>query len=108
MAPSRCRRQLGRQEDGRRAVGAADNADGSRLRAGEAQDDRPEERQIDAQLCRRAQQQALGIGQQGAEVCHGAHTQEDQRRIQTGLDADVQKISSRPPSWMISVRKCVP
>ena len=39
-----------------------------------------------------AQQQALGVGDQGAEVGHGAHAHEDQAGIDAQLDAQIQHI----------------
>ena len=86
------RGELVGQEDGRRAVRAADDADGSGLRAGEAEADGAEEGDEHAQLSRSAEQQALRICDQGAEVGHGADAHEDEGRVQTGLDADVEDI----------------
>ena len=86
------RSELVGQEDSRRAVCAADDADGSGLRAGEAEADRAEEGDEHTQLRSRTEQQALRICDQGAEVGHGADAHEDQGRIQTGLDADVENI----------------
>ena len=74
------------------AVGAADDADGAGLRAGEAQQAAAHIGQEDAQLSRSAQQQALGIGDQGSEVGHGAHAHEDQARIDAKLYAQVQNV----------------
>ena len=41
----------------------------------------------DAQLGGRAQQQGLGVGDEGTEVRHSAHAHEDQAGIDTQLDA---------------------
>ena len=54
--------QTGGQEDGGGAVRAADDADGSGLGAGKAQQHAAQEGNEHAQLCGSAQQQALGIG----------------------------------------------
>ena len=80
------------QEDGRRAVCAADDADGSSFLAGEAEADGAEEGDEHAQLRCSAEQQALRVRDQGAEVSHGADAHEDQGRVQTSLDADVEDI----------------
>src|SRR5699024_4949690 len=84
--------QAGGQEDGRGAVGAADDADGSGVVAGEAQDHGADVGDEDAQLGGRAQEQAFGVGEQGAEIGHGADAHEDQRRVHAGLDADVEDV----------------
>ena len=47
----------------------------------------------DAQLRGCAQQQALGIGDQGAEVSHGTYAHEDEAGIDAQLDAQVQDIN---------------
>ena len=85
-------RELVRQEDGRRAVRAADDADGRGLRAGEAEADGAKERDENAELRSSAEKQALRVRDQGTEVCHCADAHEDQRRIQAGLDADVEDV----------------
>ena len=74
------------------AVRAADDADGSGLGAGKAQQHAAQEGNEHAQLCGSAQQQALGIAKQGAKVGHGAHAHEDQAGVQGGLDADIEDI----------------
>ena len=84
--------QLRGEEDGGGAVGAADDTDGSALGAGEAQENRAEESGEHAQLSGSAQQQALGVGQQGAKVSHGAYAHENQAGVQACLDADVEDI----------------
>ncbi len=48
--------------------------------------------QEDAQLGGCAQQQALGVGDQGAEVGHGAHAHEDEAGIDAQLDAQIQHV----------------
>ena len=40
----------------------------------------------------RAQQQALGVGNQGAEVGHSAHAKENQAGINAQLDAEIQVV----------------
>ena len=86
------RSELVGQEDGRRAVCAADDADGSGLRAGEAEADRAEEGDKHAQLGCCAEEQALRVCDQGTKVSHRADAHEDEGRIQTGLDADVEDV----------------
>ena len=95
------------QEDGRGAVSAADDADGSSLGTGEAnhqvgsqaeeavqgiQGNSTQESHEHTQLSGSAQQQGLGIRQQGAEVSHGADTHEDQTGIKTGFNTDVEEV----------------
>ena len=84
--------QAGRGEEGGGAVGAADDADGAGLLRGEAQQNGQEEGAEDAQLGRAAQQNALGVGQQGAEVGHGAHAQEDEGRVDAQLHAQTKVV----------------
>ena len=84
--------QLGGQEDGGRAVGTADDADGSSLSTGEAHADSTEEGYEDTQLCGCTQQQGLGVGQQRTEVSHGAYAHEDQAGVQAGFHADIEDI----------------
>ena len=56
-------------------------------RAGEAHETAAHEGDEDAQLGGRAQQQGLGVGDEGTEVRHSAHAHEDQAGIDTQLDA---------------------
>ena len=79
--------QQNSDENGREAVCAADDADGAGFRAGEAHETAAHEGDEDAQLCGRAQQQGLGVGDEGTEVRHSAHAHEDQAGIDTQLDA---------------------
>ena len=85
-------RQLRSQENGSGAVGAADDANGGSLCAGEAHADSAEERGENAHLGGSAQQQGLGVGQQGAKVGHGANAHEDQAGVQRSLDTDVEDV----------------
>ena len=80
------------QEDGRRAVGAADDADGRRLVAVKAQHDCQDKGTVDAKLRSRAQKQALGVGEQRTKIGHRADAEENQTGVNAGLYADVQKI----------------
>ena len=57
------------------------------FRAGEAHETAAHEGDEDAQLGGRAQQQGLGVGDEGTEVRHSAHAHEDQAGIDTQLDA---------------------
>ena len=86
------RGQQGGDEDGRGAVRAADDTHGGRLCAGEAQQTAAHIGQEDAQLGRSAQQQALGVGDQGTKVGHGAHAHENKAGIDAQLDTQVQHI----------------
>ena len=81
-----------REPDGGGTVRAAHYADGRRLGARESEAYREEERDVDAKLCRRAQDEGFGVGKQGLEVGHRAHAEEDEAGIDAGLDADVQDV----------------
>ena len=72
--------QLGAQEDGGRAVRAADDGDGGSGLAVEAQGDGAEIGGENAELSCCAEQEAHGIGDQGTEVRHGPDAHEDQGR----------------------------
>ena len=85
------RQRLGQPDSGG-AVSAADNADGSGLRAGEAQSDCPQQRHIHAKLRRSAQQHTLGICHHGAEVGHGTHACENQGGIDAQLHAQIEDV----------------
>ena len=80
-------------ENGGRTVGTADDADGGGLRAGKAQQAAAYVGHENAQLCGGPQQQALGVGDERAEIRHGAHTHEDQARIDTQLHAQIQYVN---------------
>ena len=75
-------------EDGRRTVGATDDTDGSRLAQGEAAEgDGAEHGGKYAELRATAKKQGAGVGNQGAEVRHGTHAQEDDGREEFQVDA---------------------
>ena len=76
----------------KRAVCAADDADGAGFRAGEAHETAAHEGDEDAQLGSRAQQQGLGVGDEGTEVRHSAHAHEDQAGIDAELHAQIEVI----------------
>ena len=86
-----------------RAVRTADYADGGRLRPREAEQHRAEEREEHAQLCRRAKQQAFRICKQRSEIGHCADAEEYQRRIYTGLDADIEEIQQTGVAHNVAV-----
>ena len=83
------RRQLAGNENGCRAVRTADDADGAGLRAGKTKQLRSDVSSENAKLCGSAQQQALRVGDQRAEIRHRTDTKEDQRRINAQLDANI-------------------
>ena len=74
------------------AVRAADDRDCRSLFAGETDVDRNYECDEDAQLCRRAHEQTLGVGDERTKVGHCADAQEDERRIDDPIDALVQVV----------------
>ena len=86
------RSQLACQEYGRRAVCTANDTDGSSLGRGEAHQVSHDKGGKDAQLCGSAQQQALGVGNQRAEVGHCTHAQENKAGINAQLDTDVEDV----------------
>ena len=59
----------------------------------EAHETAANESHEDAQLRGSTQQQALGVGDQGAEVGHSAHAHEDETGIDAQLDAQIQHIN---------------
>ena len=82
-------RKLRGEEYSRRAVRAADDADGSGLGAGKAQQHAAQEGNEHAQLCGSAQQQAHRVCEQGTEVGHRSDAHEDKAREDTALDARI-------------------
>ena len=87
------RSQLAGQVDGGGAVRAADDAGGSGFLRGETHHGiTNDEGDKDAQLRGSAQQQALGVGNQGTEVGHAAHAQEDQAGVNAQLHAQIQVV----------------
>ena len=81
------RGQLGGNVDGGGAVRAADDADSAGLLVRKAQDLSADEGEEDAQLCGSAQQQAGRTCNQRLKVGHGTDAKENQRGIDTQLDA---------------------
>ena len=76
--------------DGSRAVRAADNGNGRRLRARKSEKYRSEERDEDPELRPRADQHTLGIGDQRTEIRHRADAEEDERRVDHFIDAVIE------------------
>ncbi len=85
--------QLAGDEDGGGTVRAADDADGGGLglaeEAGEAAADKGHE---DAQLGGRAQEQGLGVGDEGAEIGARAYAHEDEAGVDAQLHAQVEHV----------------
>ena len=93
------RSQTAGDKDGRGAVRTADDADGAGLCGGESVKARDHAGQAaacvgheDAQLGGRAQQQGLGVGDQGTEVGARAHAHEDEAGVDAQLDAQIQYV----------------
>ena len=84
--------ELRRQVNGRRPVGAADDADGSGFFNGESEHHRKAESDEYADLRRRSQKKRIGIGKQRTEVRHGADAEKDQRREDLVGDAEVDRL----------------
>jgi hypothetical protein len=86
------RRQLGRDEDARRPVDRADDADGRRLVERElAGRQRQQQHREDAELSGRADEHHARVGKQRAEVGHRADADEQEQREELGLDAGLIK-----------------
>ena len=82
------RGQLAGEPDGGGAVRAADDADSAGFSGGEAEEEvGPEEGHENTELRGGAQQQRLGVGDEGAEVGARAHADEDQAGINAELHA---------------------
>ena len=62
------------------------------MAAVKAHEDGQEIGHVDAQLSRRAHEEALGVGDEGAEVRHGSHAHEDQGREDAPLIQDVKVV----------------
>ncbi len=75
------RRELGRQEDGRGAVGTADDGYRAGLVGGKAEQEGHHVGTEDAKLSGRTDEHEFGVGDQGREVGHGTDAEEYQRRI---------------------------
>ena len=84
--------QLTGQEDRGRAVGAADDTDGTGFGGGEAQRERPHVSGENTDLCGGADQHQLRIRNQCREVGHGTDAEEDQRRVYTFNNAEIEVI----------------
>ena len=97
-AAQQLRCQTGGNKDGGRAVCTTDDGDCSGLllgevhNAGSGQQTSAHVSTKDTKLSGSAQQQALGVGDQGGKVGHGADAQEDQRGVNAQLDAHVKHI----------------
>lgn len=92
MGPKQRRGQQSGDKNGRRTVRAADDADGAGFLTGEAHKAAADKRDKNTELRRRAQQQALGIGDEGAEVRHGANAHENKAGINTQLHTEVEDV----------------
>ena len=85
--PEQFGRQLIAEEDGRRTIGAADDADTRRLARGEPEQKRPDESEKDAELRSAVRARSMrGLAISGTKISQGADTQKDQRREELQLD----------------------
>ena len=89
------RSQTARQEDGRRTVGAADDGDRTGLVGRESERQSAHVGREDTDLRRSADKHQLGVRNQRREVGHGAHAEEDQRRIDAVTDAEIEVVEHR-------------
>ena len=90
--PHQVRRELGRQEDGRRPVGSADDGDARRLVRLETQGQGYHVGPEDTELGGSTDQQKLRVGYQRREIRHGTDTEEYQRRIPSGLHPLIKNV----------------
>ena len=79
-------------EDRRGAVRTADDTDRRCRKLVKAEEQSAEERRENAELRRAAEEDALRVGNEGREVGHRADAEEDQRRIDAELNAEVKEI----------------
>ena len=84
--------QTGGDEDRGRAVGAADDTDGGGLLVSEAHELGTDIGHEDTELSGSAEQQGLGVRDQGTEVGHRADAHEDQAGVDAELNAEVQNV----------------
>ena len=77
----------------RRTVSATDDTDGCRLLRGKERRQQGKTKgDKHAKLCACADEQALGVGDQGGEIGHSADTDKDQAGIYTQLYTEIQKV----------------
>ena len=86
--------QFGGEENSCGTVSTTDNADGSGFFHVEAHEIElhEEEGGEDTQLCGSAEEETLRVGNQGSEVGHRTHTEEDEAGIYTHLHANVEDV----------------
>lgn len=84
--------QTGGDEDRGRAVSAADDTDGGGLLVSEAHELGTDIGHEDTELSGSAEQQGLGVRDQGTEVGHRADAHEDQAGVDAELNAEVQNV----------------
>ncbi len=89
------RSKLRRKEDGRGAVGTADNGDSACLVWCEAQQKCHHICTKNTELCGRSDEHQLRIGDEGRKIGHGADAEEDERRIPAGRHAVVENVEHR-------------
>ena len=84
--------ETGGDEDRGRAVSAADDTDGGGLLIGEAHELGADIGHEDTELGGSAEQQGLGVRDQGAEVGHRTDAHEDQAGVDAQLNAEVEDV----------------
>ncbi len=89
------RGHLACHEDRRGAVCSSYYADGGRFLHVEAQEERTKQRNEDAYLRSRPQQEQLRVGEQCAEIGHCADAKEDQGREQAAGYSEVEHLEDR-------------
>ena len=86
------RGQFGRQPDRRRAVSAADDADGASFLRGKSQQRSADKSEEDTHLSSTAEKQRLGIGKKRTKVGRSTNAHENQARIYTKFYTKIQVV----------------
>ena len=73
-----------------RTVGTAYDTDSACLRLRESEENSACEGYENTDLSRRAENKALGVGDEWTEVCHAADAEEDERRIDSELNTLIE------------------
>ena len=95
--------QHGSGVNSRRTVSTADDTDGSSSLLRESEQNGTDEGNEDTDLSGSTEQQGLGVCNQRSKVSHCTDTDEDQTRIDTGLDTDIEEVKKTTVSKDLTV-----
>ena len=98
------RRQLRRNINSRRSLGAPDNADGSCLVEGKAEQKGQEKGKVNTELSGGAQKKRFWIGQHGTEIRQRPETQENKGRKNLPHNAKGEKDCQQPDRFCRNFR----